>query len=125
MRRIGVLMATGESDPETKAYLSEFTQGLREAGLQSRAVRMDVRSASIDIDRTRMAKELIALQPDVILSHGTATTAVLQDTKSRRHRKLTLQAISPGHDFRFDGLSCKLNNARSDCANRRDAQPPL
>ncbi|HEY2183783.1 MAG TPA: ABC transporter substrate-binding protein, partial [Xanthobacteraceae bacterium] len=78
MRRIGVLMATGESDPETKAYLSEFTQGLREAGLQSRAVRMDVRSASIDIDRTRMAKELIALQPDVILSHGTATTAVLQ-----------------------------------------------
>jgi hypothetical protein len=66
MRRIGVLMATGETDPETKAYLSEFTQGLREAGLQSRAVRMDVRSASIDIDRTRMAKELIALQPDVI-----------------------------------------------------------
>jgi hypothetical protein len=53
-----------------------------------------------------------------------------QGTKSRRHRKLTVQAISPGRDFRFDGLSCKLklaysrarkDNARSDCANRRDA----
>jgi hypothetical protein len=29
MRRIGVLMAYGESDPEAKARLSAFTQGFR------------------------------------------------------------------------------------------------
>ena len=32
MRRIGVLMAYGESDPEAKAHLSAFMQGLGELG---------------------------------------------------------------------------------------------
>jgi putative ABC transport system substrate-binding protein len=32
MRRVGVLMAFDENDPEAKAYLSGFTQGLAELG---------------------------------------------------------------------------------------------
>ena len=32
MRRVGVLMAYGETDPEAKALLAEFTRGLSELG---------------------------------------------------------------------------------------------
>jgi putative ABC transport system substrate-binding protein len=32
MRRIGVLMANAESDPETQRYIKAFLQGLQELG---------------------------------------------------------------------------------------------
>jgi putative tryptophan/tyrosine transport system substrate-binding protein len=80
MRRIGVLMAAGENDPEGKADLSGFTQGLADLGwTDGRNVRMDVRWAAGNVDLMRMfAKELVDLQPDVILSEGTPGTAALQ-----------------------------------------------
>jgi len=47
MRRVGVLMAFDENDPEAKAYLSGFTQGLAELGwTDGRNLRMDVRWAA-------------------------------------------------------------------------------
>jgi putative tryptophan/tyrosine transport system substrate-binding protein len=80
MRQIGVLMGTGEDDPESKAQLSGFTKGLAELGwTDGRKLRMDVRWAAGNVDRMRMfAKELVELQPDVILSNSTPMTAVLQ-----------------------------------------------
>src|ERR1700681_2804920 len=80
MRRIGVLMAGTENDPEGKKYLAGFTQGLAALGwTDGRNLRMEVRWAAADVDRARMfAKELVGLQPDVILPHGTAMTAPLQ-----------------------------------------------
>jgi putative tryptophan/tyrosine transport system substrate-binding protein len=82
LRRIGVLMAYNENDAEAKAYLSGFTQGLQELGwTEGRNVRMDVRWAADNVDRIRMrtfAKELVALQPDVILAFTTPVTATLQ-----------------------------------------------
>jgi putative tryptophan/tyrosine transport system substrate-binding protein len=80
MRRVGVLMAFDENDPEAKAYLSGFTQGLAELGwTDGRNLRMDVRWAAGNVDRMRMfAKELLDLQPDVILAHGTPETAAFQ-----------------------------------------------
>jgi putative tryptophan/tyrosine transport system substrate-binding protein len=79
MRRVGVLMLTDENDPEGKAELSGFTKGLGELGwIDGRNVRMDVRWAA-GIDRMRMfAKELVDLQPEVILANGTPVTAALQ-----------------------------------------------
>ena len=79
MRRIGVLMGYG-SDPEAEAYLTGFTQGLSELGwTDGRNVRLDVRWAAGNVERMRMfAKELVDLQPDVILSHTTPVTAALQ-----------------------------------------------
>jgi hypothetical protein len=42
-------------------------------------VRMDLRWAADSVDRARMfAKELVDLQPDVILAHTTPATAALQ-----------------------------------------------
>ena len=73
-------MGFGENDPEAKAQLSGFMQGLADLGwTDGRNLRMDVRSAAGNIDRMRMfAKELVGLQPDVILAHGTPMTAALQ-----------------------------------------------
>jgi putative tryptophan/tyrosine transport system substrate-binding protein len=82
LRRIGVLMGV-PADPVARTYLSSFTHALHEVGWTAGStVQIDVRWASgnVDyVDQLRMlAKELIALRPDVILSFGTANTAVLQ-----------------------------------------------
>ena len=80
MRRIGVLMPFAENDPEAMAQLSGFLQGLAQLGwTDGRNVRMDLRWAVGSVDRTQMfAKELVDLQPDVILAHATPATAALQ-----------------------------------------------
>ena len=80
VRRVGVLMGYGEADPEAKALLSEFTQGLSELGwTDGRNLRMDVRWAPgrTDLMHT-FAKELVNLQPDVILADSTPATAALK-----------------------------------------------
>jgi putative tryptophan/tyrosine transport system substrate-binding protein len=79
MRLIGVLMSV-EENAEGKTELSAFTQGLAESGwTDGRNLRMEVRWGGGDVDRTRtFAKELVALQPDVILAQGTPGTAALQ-----------------------------------------------
>jgi putative ABC transport system substrate-binding protein len=80
-RRIGVLAGLAESDPETRARLAGFRQGLEKRGWsEGRNVRIDYRFApESSADQLQaLAKELIALQPDVILSQGTPPTAALQ-----------------------------------------------
>jgi putative ABC transport system substrate-binding protein len=80
LQRIGVLMSWDESDPEIKIFLSGFMQGLAELGWTDGGnVRMEVRWAGGNVDRLRMfAKELVDLQPDVILATSTPSTAALQ-----------------------------------------------
>jgi putative tryptophan/tyrosine transport system substrate-binding protein len=80
IRRIGVLSPYDENDPGAKAELSAFTGELSRLGwTDGRNLRMDVRWAAADMDRMRMsAKELVDLQPDVILADTTPTTAALQ-----------------------------------------------
>jgi putative ABC transport system substrate-binding protein len=80
MRRIGVLMGLAESDPQAQARLAAFRTGLETLGwAEGRNIRIDVRWATTsDVPAMqRAAKELVALQPDVILSHNTPTTATL------------------------------------------------
>jgi putative tryptophan/tyrosine transport system substrate-binding protein len=80
MRRVGVLLGYGETDRQAMFYLSRFTQGLSELGwTDGRDLRMDVRWTAGNVDRARMfAKELVGLQPDVILANSTPVTAALQ-----------------------------------------------
>jgi putative ABC transport system substrate-binding protein len=85
MRRIGVLMPYDEIDPEGKPVVSAFTQALAGLGwTDGRNVRMDLRWGGGDTNRTRaLAQELVGLQPDIILTNGTAaTTAVQQETRT-------------------------------------------
>jgi ABC-type uncharacterized transport system substrate-binding protein len=80
VRRVGVLMGWDENDPQGKPLLSGFTQGLAELGwTDGRNLRTDVRWAAFNADRMRiLAKELVDLQPDVILANTTMVTAALQ-----------------------------------------------
>jgi putative ABC transport system substrate-binding protein len=85
VRRIGVLMAYAESDPEAQAFVAAFREGLQKLGwTEGRNVQIDTHWAALDVEATqRFAKELIALQPELILSQTTPTTAaLLQQTRS-------------------------------------------
>jgi putative ABC transport system substrate-binding protein len=86
VRRIGVLMSGDENDPVAKPALSAFTQTLAGLGwTDGRNVRMDLRWGRGDIDRMRtLARELVGLQPDIIVVTGStpATVAVQRETRT-------------------------------------------
>jgi putative tryptophan/tyrosine transport system substrate-binding protein len=68
-------------DPEMKARLARFRQGFEKRGWsEGRNVLIDYRYAPADnVDQTQvMAKELVALQPDVILAQATMVITALQ-----------------------------------------------
>jgi len=76
---IAVLMTFGESDPEGQAWIAAFREGLQKLGwVEGRNIRITTRFATPDVEAMqRFAKELVTLQPDVILSQSTPTTAAL------------------------------------------------
>jgi putative ABC transport system substrate-binding protein len=79
VRRIGVLMAYAESNLEGQANVAAFREGLQKLGwTEGRNIRIDTRWAAFDAKAMqRFATELVALQPDLILSPHTPTTAAL------------------------------------------------
>src|SRR6516162_1199538 len=88
MRRIGLLMGFPESDSQAQGYIAAFRDGLQKLGwMEGRNVQIDTRwvvPAEADLMR-QFAKELVALQPDLILSNTTpTTTALLQQTRTLR-----------------------------------------
>ena len=85
IRRIGVLMAYAESDPEGQAWIAAFREGLLKFGwAEGRNIRIDYGWAPADAEsRRQIAKELVAQQPDLILTQNTPTTeAVLHQTRT-------------------------------------------
>jgi len=85
MRRIGALMAASENDAEYQGFLAAFREGLQKLGwAEGRNIQIDARWAGLDTEATRrLAKELVGLQPDLILSSSTFTTAaLLQQTRT-------------------------------------------
>jgi putative tryptophan/tyrosine transport system substrate-binding protein len=86
VRRIGVLMAHSEADPEFQNYLNAFRQALRKLGwIEGRNVRIETRWGALDDAEARQqsAKELLALTPDLILTQNTPPTAsMLQQTRN-------------------------------------------
>jgi putative ABC transport system substrate-binding protein len=85
IRRIGVLMAYAESDPEGQVWVAAFREGLQNLGwTEGSSVQLDIRWATTDAElMQRFAKEIAALQPDLILTQNTPTTrAMLQQTRT-------------------------------------------
>jgi putative ABC transport system substrate-binding protein len=83
VRRIGVLMHLAADDPEGQSRIAAFLQGLQEAGWAvGRNITIDVRWAAADVElMKRVAKELVALQPDLLFTSSTpAAAAMLQAT---------------------------------------------
>jgi putative tryptophan/tyrosine transport system substrate-binding protein len=79
MRRIGVLMAIAESDMEGQAFVAAFREELEKLGwAEGRNIRIDTRWTTPNVElMQRFAKELVALQPHLVLSSSTPLTAVL------------------------------------------------
>ena len=79
VRRIGVLIALAQSDPEAKAWVAGFLQGLAKRGWsEDRNLLIDYRFALAGAQAQVLAKELVALQPDVIFAMPTPAVAALQ-----------------------------------------------
>jgi putative tryptophan/tyrosine transport system substrate-binding protein len=84
-RRIAVLMPYDENDPVVKSALPPFTQVLADFGwIDGRNVRIVLRWAGGDNDRIpALARELVGLQPDIIVTLGTsASVAVQRETRT-------------------------------------------
>jgi putative ABC transport system substrate-binding protein len=78
IRQIGMLMAYAENDRGGQAFVTEFREGLKKLGwAEGRNVRTIIRWAKSGALRQQFAKELVALNPDLITSHGTPCTAAL------------------------------------------------
>jgi len=84
-RRIGVLMGYADNDPEGQVFVAAFQEGLQKLGwAEGRNIRIETHWAAADVKTMqRFAKELVALQPDLILTQNTPTTAaMLQHTRT-------------------------------------------
>ena len=79
-------MAHREGDPEFQDYLSAFRQGLQKLGwVEDRNIQIDTRWGALDDKEVRQqsAKEILALNPDIILTQNTPPTAsMLQQTQT-------------------------------------------
>jgi putative tryptophan/tyrosine transport system substrate-binding protein len=85
MQRIGVLLPAAPDDAQYQTWVGAFLQGLAQLGWTiGRNVRIDTRWATTNaVDIRRHAAELVALAPDVILSHGDSTVGpLLQVTRT-------------------------------------------
>jgi putative tryptophan/tyrosine transport system substrate-binding protein len=85
MRRIGVLLGSAEGDTQAVAGLAAFKTALQELGwIDGRNIQIDYRFAAADLDRMQaLAKQLVVLQPDLIMGHTTQVVAALQrETKT-------------------------------------------
>jgi len=79
VRRIGVLAGGDENNPVLETQVSGFIQSLAGLGwTDGRNLRIDLRRHGGDINRIRaFARELVGLQPDIILPTSTPATAAL------------------------------------------------
>jgi putative tryptophan/tyrosine transport system substrate-binding protein len=83
VRHVAILMGLAENDPETKGRLERFRKEMEKFGWsEGRNLRIEVRFAPAGAQASELAKELIALQPDVILAHSAQIAgALFQQTR--------------------------------------------
>jgi putative ABC transport system substrate-binding protein len=105
VRRVGVLLGADENDPVVKTWVSAFTQALAGLGwTDGRNMRMDARWGA-DTNRIRaLAKELVGLHPDIILTSGTLATAAVQ----RETRMIPIVFAGVGEPV-ASGIVARLN----------------
>jgi len=79
-RHVAILMSGAEGDPETQARLAGIRQGLSRFGWsEGRNVEINYRYASASAEQARLlAKDLVALKPEVIVAPSDTVAAALQ-----------------------------------------------
>jgi putative ABC transport system substrate-binding protein len=100
VRLIGVLSVFAKDDPEATAREAAFQETLADLGWTiGRNVRIDYRRTGGDTDSLRKyAAELVALAPDVILTHGSqAVGPVLQQTRTVPVVFVSVDPVGSGH----------------------------
>jgi putative ABC transport system substrate-binding protein len=80
IRRIGILMAYAENDPEAQDLIESFQRALQELGWKDGAnLQIEYRWAAGDKQRMQeRARDIVGLQPDLIVANTTPVTAALQ-----------------------------------------------
>ena len=88
VRQVGVLLGWSDSDPQFQSWFAVFVQELARLGWANGInVRIEQRWTECRHERARqLAKELVHLQPDVILVSTTPATAALQRETRRPSR---------------------------------------
>jgi hypothetical protein len=121
VRRIGVLMAFDENDPEAKRRLSAFTQALADLGwTDGRNVRMDLRWYGGDINRMRAIARVAKAAGKVALAFWlagrcggstehhlqfVAEAFVVSQTRTKAMDGIEFATVSPGHQRAHVGAS--------------------
>ncbi|MGY8663147.1 ABC transporter substrate-binding protein [Bradyrhizobium sp. UFLA05-109] len=85
MRRVSVLIGFAETDPDVKSWFAAFRGALAMLGwTEGSNFQIELRWASDDLDRMKaVAKELVDLRPDAILSVTTpVTNALVRETQT-------------------------------------------
>jgi putative tryptophan/tyrosine transport system substrate-binding protein len=84
-RRVGVLIGLGESDPEGKRWADALVTSLQKLGwTHGENLQIEIRWGGGDVARIEAAaKELLALNPELIAVSSTAATAAVIATKTR------------------------------------------
>src|SRR5262245_46250613 len=79
MRRVGVLFAFFDNDPESQARIAAFQQELENLGWRERQnIQIEYRWASSDAERFRaFAAELVAARPDVLVAQASPSAEAL------------------------------------------------
>jgi ABC-type uncharacterized transport system substrate-binding protein len=78
VKLVGVLMFSPENNPEIQARLAAFLQGLEKLGWSEGSnIRIDYRFGLAGAQMQALAKELVALKPEVILASGTPAAVAL------------------------------------------------
>src|SRR5260370_27647794 len=83
VRRLGMLNGYDGNNPLFQSYVAETLQALSQLGWErGRNLEVIERWTGGDIDQAKvMAKELVALQPDVIYAYGNVAVALQMETR--------------------------------------------
>jgi putative ABC transport system substrate-binding protein len=96
VRRIGVLMAAREGDPEVLLRTEAFKKRLSELGWSDNNLRVEYRWATSAPERLRQfASELLALNPEVIVAHSVTSLAAIKDVAAKMPPTVFVQGSDP------------------------------
>jgi putative ABC transport system substrate-binding protein len=122
VRRIAMLSPGDENDPLGKSEDSAFMQALADLGwTDGRNMRMDLRWYGDDINRIpALARELVGLQPDIIVTGNTLATAAVQ--RETRTIPIVMAGVA---DPVANGIVPRLNRPGGNVTGFAVAEPSM
>lgn len=97
VRRIGVVTSGAADDPQTPDLIAALAQGLQERGwIVGGNVRIDYRWGASNLElRRKIAAELVALKPDVVLVTAASLVEALQEASRRTVPIVFVTTVDP------------------------------